>query len=252
MYAISNLDGIVFLITSQLKIVTTAYFSWKMRKTNINFVQKCALVLLILGTIIVQSSSISSPKNGERDGNGLLGLLSVILATVSSGFAGISFESSLHSKQFEEKEGEIPIIWLLNIHLAVSGIFFSGILMLLFDGTLIWEKGPFYGYRIFTFFLALLMALCGFVIAYIVKHADSIIKGFASALCIVTSGVIMDLLSHQPGSSFTLSKIVGSTTVISSILMYNYSLQIQNRIRLPMKHIVTISQSIVCKNKSFH
>lgn len=241
MYAISNLDGILFLITSQLKVVTTAYFSWLMKGTRINLVQKSALVLLTLGTTIVQLSSISSPNNGEHEGNGILGLLAVILATISSGFAGIFFECSLHSKNSqEEKDDELPIIWLLNIYLAVSGMFFSAVLMLIFDGPILREKGLFHGYNVFTFLLAVLMALCGFIIAYIVKYADSIIKGFASALCIVTSGIIMDSLSPNPGNSLTLDKLLGGSMVVSSILMYSYPLRVEKFFALSVNPILSL------------
>lgn len=242
MYALSNMDGVLFLVTSQLKIVTTAFFSWMMLGKKLKPLQNGALCLLTIGAIIAQLPS--TYKNGHNnyatDRHAILGLLAALLATISSGFAGIFFESCLHSKKMVEKDEEIAPVWLFNIQLALSGFFFSGFLMWYFDGSYIKEKGFFHGYNLFTFLLALLMALCGFIIAFIVKHADSIIKGFASALSVLSSGLLMDFLSSSPQTSFTISKIVGGLLVILSTLLYNYHFQIEEIYILVTKKLLII------------
>jgi len=83
-----------FLICSQLKIISTAFFSRVLLETRISRRQTIALIFLIVGIILVQT------PNGGVEGakHQLIGVFAVCIASISSGFAGIFLEKVYKSE----------------------------------------------------------------------------------------------------------------------------------------------------------
>lgn len=109
--AIENLDAGTFMVTNQLKILTTALFAVLMLRKRLSVAQWCSLVILTAGVAIVQmsaqerkeetpnlsfNSSASSTIETTREGSqqAILGFISVIAASILSGFAGVYFEKN--------------------------------------------------------------------------------------------------------------------------------------------------------------
>ena len=63
-----------------------------------------------------------------------------------------------------------------------------------FSFTKIEEKGFFYGYDLFVWYLVALNACGGLIVAVVVKYADNILKGFACSMAII----ITCILSGKP------------------------------------------------------
>ena len=60
-------------------------------------------------------------------------------------------------------------------------------------------------------------ALGGLIVAVVVKYADNILKGFATSVSIVLSGIVSFLwLQFQPSASF----MVGASLVMTSVYAY--------------------------------
>jgi hypothetical protein len=86
-------DGTVFVIEQvlyQLKILTTALFSVTMLGKQLDSLKWGALVVLVGGVSLVQISGLKAKS--EEQTNNLTGLVCVLLACCSSGFAGVYFE----------------------------------------------------------------------------------------------------------------------------------------------------------------
>ena len=108
-------------------------------------------------------------------------------------------------------------MWIRNIQLGISGTLFSMLGMLIYDIQPIMNDGMLQGYDWLTWVVVANQALGGLLVAIVVKYADNILKGFATSLSIIVSGVISIYLFHfQPSSVF----IVGAFIVMLSSYLY--------------------------------
>ncbi|KAM4605094.1 solute carrier family 35 member A3b isoform 2-T2 [Polymixia lowei] len=213
--ALSNLDAATYQVTYQLKILTTALFSVSMLGKRLGLYQWLSLLILMAGVALVQwpTDSVSGTKQEPLTaGSQLVGVMAVLTACLSSGFAGVYFEKIL--KQTKQS------VWVRNIQLGVFGFAFGLMGMLVYDGQKVRELGMFQGYNGVTCTVVVLQALGGLVIAAVIKYADNILKGFATSLSIIMSTLISYfwLEDFDPTSVFFL----GAMLVIAATFLYGY------------------------------
>ncbi|XP_008305307.1 solute carrier family 35 member A3a [Cynoglossus semilaevis] len=213
--ALSNLDAATYQVTYQLKILTTALFSVSMLGRRLGVYQWLSLLILMAGVTLVQwpsDTAVEPEKEAVSAGSQFAGLIAVLVACCSSGFAGVYFEKILK----ESKQS----VWVRNIQLGLFGLIFGFIGMLLYDGDRVKEYGMFQGYNTVTWTVVALQALGGLVIAAVIKYADNILKGFATSLSIILSTIIsyLWLQDFDPTGVFFL----GAVLVISATFLYGY------------------------------
>uniref|UniRef100_A0A3Q2ZLH5 Solute carrier family 35 member A3a n=1 Tax=Kryptolebias marmoratus TaxID=37003 RepID=A0A3Q2ZLH5_KRYMA len=143
--ALSNLDAATYQVTYQLKILTTALFSVSMLGRRLGVYQWLSLLILMIGVALVQWPS-ESPSGPEKEalsaGSQFVGVMAVLVACCSSGFAGVYFEKILK----ESKQS----VWVRNIQLGMFGLVFGLFGMLAYDGERVRESGMFQGYNTIT------------------------------------------------------------------------------------------------------
>ncbi|KAG0337107.1 hypothetical protein BG004_007771, partial [Podila humilis] len=249
--ALSNLEASTFQVTYQLKILSTAMFSVLMLNKRLSRQKWFSLCLLMVGVTLVQLQNVGSPKQtgpsplpnmGQDDDpevqvfedgrvnevsfseseesldvlggededsqNPILGLFAVLTSCVSSGFAGCYFEKILKGNETD--------MWVRNLQLGISGTVFS-FLAMFYDRQKIFEAGIFQGYSIATWMVIVNQALGGLLVAIVVKYADNILKGFATSLSIITSGMIsVYFFDFEPSIQFQM----GTLVVILSTFLY--------------------------------
>ncbi|XP_056453658.1 solute carrier family 35 member A3b [Gadus chalcogrammus] len=208
--ALSNLDAATYQVTYQLKILTTALFTVSMLGRRLGLYQWLSLVILMAGVALVQWPT-DSPAEKLSAGSQFVGVLAVLIACVSSGFAGVYFEKILkHTKQS---------VWLRNIQLGVFSFVFGLFGMILYDGARLVDDGMFQGFNTITYTVIFLQAVGGLVVAAVIKYADNILKGFAGSLSILASTVISFfwLGDFVPTSFF----LVGALLVIAATFLYS-------------------------------
>ncbi|XP_062336656.1 solute carrier family 35 member A3b isoform X2 [Osmerus eperlanus] len=213
--ALSNLDAATYQVTYQLKILTTALFSVSMLGKNLGIYQWLSLLILMAGIALVQwpTESLGIPEQKVLSaGSQFVGVVAVLVACVSSGFAGVYFEKILK----ETKQS----VWIRNIQLGLFGLVFGLFGVFVYDGERVQESGMFQGYNSLTCTVVALQALGGLVIAAVIKYADNILKGFATSLSIILSTLISYfwLQDFDPTSVFFL----GAILVIAATFLYGY------------------------------
>lgn len=172
-----------------------------------------SLVLLITGVVFVQLAAAggSAAAKDAHEQKPLLGLMAALGACVLSGFAGIYFEKIL--------KGSDVSVWMRNVQLSLLSLPFGLITCLLNDGSKISESGFFRGYDLFVWYLVVLQACGGLIVAVVVKYADNILKGFATSMAIIISCVAsIYIFDFQ----LTLAFTAGAALVICSIFLYGY------------------------------
>ncbi|BFY99868.1 hypothetical protein BsWGS_02907 [Bradybaena similaris] len=219
--AVSYLDAATFQVTYQLKILATAVFSVCLLRRHLDAIQWSSLLMLTVGVVIVQfpkSVDCSTNKEGCGDHEGrssgmFVGVISVLAMCVSSGFAGVYTEKLLKSTSSPES------MWLRNLQLAVTSVCIGATCVYLFDGDVVAHSGFFQGYDAVTWIVILQQTVLGLIIAFVMKYADNILKGFATSIAIIVTTMISSLVLHdlQLSSSF----LVGTILVILSALLYS-------------------------------
>jgi solute carrier family 35 (UDP-sugar transporter), member A1/2/3 len=208
----SNLPAEIFQVLSNMKIVTTAILSVLMLSKKLTGLQWISIMALTFGVGLVQMSQ--GKGSGEIDNqNQLLGLICVLSACCTSGFAGVYFEKVLKSTNSS--------IWLRNIQLAIIGLGFSSLTCVASDYEKIQQFGFFFGYDYVVCVVIFLAALGGLVVAVVVKYADNVLKGFAASASLVLSTVVSNLFFHD--SSISFGFVVGATIVCGSAYSYSYT-----------------------------
>lgn len=111
-----------------------------------------SLFILVCGVALVQLSQGGETRIITVEQNRALGFAAALGACVLSGFAGIFFEKMLKTSDLS--------VWMRNIQLSLLSLPLSLITSFISDSTGISEKGFFFGYDLFVYFLVLLQA-CG-------------------------------------------------------------------------------------------
>ena len=210
--AASHLDVTTNQITYQLKILTTAMFAVLILQRSLLPLQWCALVILVTGVVMVQLTNIEAPHlPSGLEQNRLLGFGAALTVCLLSGFAGIYFEKIL-------KESDISV-WMRNVQHSLLSLPFGLITCFLSHGTIILNNGFFFGYDAFVWYVVVLQAGGGLVVAIVVKYADNILKGFATSLAIIISCIASVILFNF---HIKFPFVIGAFLVMSSIFMYDY------------------------------
>ncbi|KAH7725438.1 Protein NSTP-5 a [Aphelenchoides avenae] len=235
--AIENLDAGTYMVTYQMKILTTALFTVLMLKRRISLLQWLSLVVLCVGVAIVQISAKQgakavSPSNATVVAelffnettlapttpvavsqapaqNPIIGFSAIVVACFLSGFAGIYFEKIL--------KGSSVSLWLRNVQLASLSLPIGLVVIGAKDWTHVAERGFMQGFDLVVWGVVLLQALGGLVVAVVIKYADNILKAFATSVAIVCASVAsIFLFAVYPRLLF----ILGAALVIVAVVVY--------------------------------
>ncbi|QOY43176.1 Nucleotide-sugar transporter [Cryptosporidium parvum] len=214
--ALSNLSGAVYHVTYQLKILATAILSVIILNKQLSKIRWLSLLLLTIGAVLVQTGKSSESKTPNNSGlvaentDNFLGLCSVLLACFTSGLAGVFVEKLLKDSKTS--------IWGRNVQLALYGIIFGLIGCLTGkEGLEISQKGFFFGFNTLVWFVIILQAIGGIIVAAVLKYADNILKCFGNSFSIIMSCILSWYLGDY---SITLNFFAGSVLVIWSIFIY--------------------------------
>jgi len=210
--ALSNLDAATYQILYQLKILTTALFSATMLGRKFSALKWASLVILTIGVVLVQcsGSSDSGADDENDDRNRLVGLVAVLSAACTSGFAGVYFEKIL-------KGSEITL-WIRNIQMGLPSLLIALATIYIHDSIDVTRKGFFVGYNSVVVAVITVQAVGGLIVAVVVKYADNVLKVFSSSLSILCSSLISALFfNFRPNMTF----VCGACLVIFSTVLYS-------------------------------
>uniref|UniRef100_A0A8D0KW16 Solute carrier family 35 member A2 n=1 Tax=Strix occidentalis caurina TaxID=311401 RepID=A0A8D0KW16_STROC len=124
-----------------------------------------------------------------------VGLAAVAASCLSSGFAGVYFERLLKTTGGS--------IWVRNVQLGAVGTAVGLAAMVAAEGSAVAALGFFYGYNPAVWAVVVNQAAGGLLVAVVVRYADNILKGFATALSILASTLAsVHLFGFRPRGPF--------------------------------------------------
>ncbi|XP_015256670.1 PREDICTED: UDP-N-acetylglucosamine transporter-like [Cyprinodon variegatus] len=174
------------------------------------------LLYVALSNLDAATYQWPSESAGEQKvltaGSQMVGVMAVLMACVSSGFAGVYFEKILK----ETKQS----VWVRNIQLGLFSFVLGFLGMMVYDGRSVRQSGMFQGYSAITCTVVVLQAVGGLVIAVVIKYADNILKGFATSASIMVSTLISYFLLNdfKPTGVF----FMGAVLVMAATFLYSY------------------------------
>ncbi|VDK75384.1 unnamed protein product [Litomosoides sigmodontis] len=162
--AASHLEAAAYMVTSQLKIFTTAIFAVIMLKRTINKKQWLSLGVLFVGICLVQLNQHGT-KNALYWNDPYLGFVAAVSACILSGFAGIYFEKLL-------KTSPSVSVWMRNVQLSVFGIPSSFTASIMKDHEIIFNEGVLYGFDMLVWIVVIWYCIGGLSVAVTVFNVS--------------------------------------------------------------------------------
>ncbi|KAK4474643.1 hypothetical protein MN116_001777 [Schistosoma mekongi] len=178
-FAISHLNAVLYQILYQSKIFTTAIFMILLLNQRLHSTQWFALLLLSTGIVLTQLPSLGQSKSNVEFHSNLYGFIAILFASITSGFAGVYLE-----KMFKETPTSI---WMRNLQLALIGVPIGLFGVFIKDASTVKTSGFFYGYTPIVWVIVILQACGGLAIAFVMRYADNILKGFSMGLSVILS-----------------------------------------------------------------
>jgi len=209
-FALSNLDAAPYQVCYQIKILTTALFSVLMLNRRLSRLKWFSLLLLTAGVALAQLSTSQNETTTKVKQNPFLGFVAVLMATVTSGFAGVYFEKIL--------KGATYSLFVRNVQMGIPSIFLAFGTVFLNDKEIVTQQGFFYGYSSTVAGVIVLQASGGLIVAMVMRYADNLLKGFAAAISILSSCVLeMIFFDFKPTGQF----LAGAMLVNISVYLYS-------------------------------
>lgn len=205
--ALANLEATLFQVTYQLKLLITALFMVVLLNRKLSAQKWISLAVLFAGIVFTQLKASSTSRKEVSTDQLIKGLAAVITCATSSAFASVYFEKLVKNTQSSLSVRNIQL-GFFSLIFALSAYFFVERRS---------AEGFMDGYDTVVWILIFNQAVGGILVAVVIKYADNILKGFATAMAIIVSGVVSYfVLDFQPSANF----LMGASLVICAVALY--------------------------------
>lgn len=218
--AMASLDAAIFSVLVQSKLVFTATFAAVILRKKLRKLQVISLVLLTVGVMLCNLSKMTGGEEGfQMDGKMVKGISATMGIALSSGFASVYTEKVIkgHKKTLSESVAP-PSLAYTQVQLASMSLFAVWVYAMVMDFRPIINNGLFHNFTSSVILTVLMSALGGLTVAAVLKYADSILKGYATALSVILTGILSVYLF---GTDLNLIYGMGVINVIIAVLLYN-------------------------------
>jgi len=219
--ALANLDAAVFSVLVQCKLLTTATFSAVILRKRLKYIQIISLVLLTAGVMLINVNKMQEDKNGETE-DGLVanntGVIATLAIAVSSGFAGVYTEKVIKAQRKKSVAAQNYSLAYMQVQLALVSLVILGIYAVAKDHKAILENGLWHNFTTGAFVSVFNSAIGGLVVAAVLKYADAVLKGYATAISVVMTGILSMFLF---GTKLNALYFMGIVNVVCAVILYN-------------------------------
>lgn len=210
--ALSNLDAAMFSVLVQTKLLTTALFSFFLLGKNMRKAQVISLCLLTTGVMLANLRN--NGPGGESNTTGVLATLGI---AASSGFAAVYTEKVIKSQKKSAERAAHGLAYM-QVQLALTSLLIIGVWALITDFDKIVQYGLLHNINGIAMLSVLNTAIGGLTVAAVLKYADSVLKGYATAISVMLTGVLSMLLFK---TSLSFEYLLGMVNVVCSVILYN-------------------------------
>ena len=197
-------------------MLTTAIFRAGLMGMRLRRSQVVSLLLLTTGVMLAQLHKQSDAPKSEHPTTGVLATVGIALF---SGFASVYTEKVIkRHKAVSTDEGVPSGLAYTQVQLALTSLIIGGTWALVTDWTPITTKGLWYGFDYKACIAAVNSAAGGLTVAAVLKYADAVLKGYATAISVLLTGVLSMVLF---GTELSVEYALGMTNVLAAVFLYN-------------------------------
>ena len=220
--ALGNIDASVFSVLVQTKLLATAGCAVIILRKSIKKVQLVSLVLLTIGVMLCNMKEGSTSDLDSEEGDTTKGILATLSIAACSGFASVYTEKvikakrkindDLPSSQTEPSKKEQYGLAYTQVQLAFVSLVIMGMYCATMELDVIIEKGLWHGFNGAAYVSIFVSAIGGLIVAAVLKFADAVLKGYATAISVVLTGVFSMILF---GTQLNVLYFLGIGNVVS-------------------------------------
>jgi UDP-sugar transporter A1/2/3 len=215
--AMEDLSPAVFQILFQGKILTTAVFSYLVLGKEFSRRQKVAMLILFVGCSLVQLSTTSPQVNDNPGTIRFRGLLSIIVACITSGFSAVYLERAIKGMGIDG--GEKPYaVWVRNIQLSTFGLISAIVGAFLEDKARIDNDGLLQGFSSVVWATVLTSSCGGLLVALVMKYADNMYKTLSTSVAIVLTSILSVMFFDL---SVSVMFFIGAALTLYAVYLYS-------------------------------
>jgi len=146
-----------------------------------------------------------------------LGVAATVLIATLSGFAAVYTEGVLKRGGSTIQKQEHTLAYM-QIQMALASLLIIGAFALVQDFSVIVERGLWHGFNVAALVAVVSSALGGLIVSAVLKYADSVLKGYATALSVILTGILSMLFF---GTTVDSLFVLAVAFVACSVIMYN-------------------------------
>lgn len=219
--ALSNLDAAVFSVLVQSKLLCTAVFAVALMGRKLRKAQVISLVLLTTGVMLANIKCATVGGSADDSMDTMTGVAATVGIALASGFAAVYTEKVIKSQQkhsvasFDRTKYSLAY---MQVQLAGMSLLVMGAWALGKDYTQISERGLWHNVNGVAALAIVNSALGGLTVAAVLKFADSVLKGYATAVSVLLTGTLSMVFF---GTQMNATYVLGMINVICSVVLYN-------------------------------
>lgn len=226
--AMTHLDPTMFMVVYQSKLLVTALLMMAILKRSFSRTQWIALGLLFFGILLTQMKSTQLPSlrpstaaGGDVDPlqDPWIGVAAAVGAALSSALAGVLMEKLLK----DDTGDDAALLSTKNVFLSAFSMVFVGcatVSSAVAADTAESLRSLMTGVDAVVWGMIVNQAVGGILVAITLRHADNVLKGFATTAAIVVGGIgSYAFFGTVPSPLFA----VGSGVVCAAVVLYSSS-----------------------------
>jgi UDP-sugar transporter A1/2/3 len=200
----------------------TATFAAIVLRKKLKYIQVVSLLLLTVGVMLCNMKvGNQQSKDDDLDSQGSYwkGIFATLGIAISSGFASVYTEKVIKTQRVDPsvQAGHYSLAYK-QVQLASGGLLTIGIYACLMDFREIVDYGLFHNFNGGACLTVLNSALGGLIVAGVLKYADSVLKGYATAISVIMTGLLSMVLF---GTQLQALYFLGIVNVVVAVLLYN-------------------------------
>ncbi|GKY90321.1 hypothetical protein MPSEU_000006100 [Mayamaea pseudoterrestris] len=220
--ALANLNAAIFSVAVQSKLLFTATFAAVVLGKKLKRIQIVSLVLLTCGVMLCNLDRGGANASMDDRGNATKGILATLGIALSSGFASVYTEKVIKGggaviKPLDADGNEYGLAYT-QVQLALMSLLTIGVWAIMTDFATIIQYGLFHNFSFGAVCSIIMSALGGLIVASVLKYADSVLKGYATAMSVIMTGMLSMVLF---GTSLGAIYCLGIVNVVMAVLLYN-------------------------------
>jgi UDP-sugar transporter A1/2/3 len=221
--ALTNLDAATFSVLVQTKLLFTATFAAVVLKKQLKYIQIISLVLLTVGVMLCNMPSKPQADDGTSaytfDAKTTRGITATLGIALSSGFASVYTEKVIKGQRRPSSttSSEYGLAYS-QVQLALMSLATIGLYACMKDFQEIVRFGLFHNFSGPAYLSVFNSAIGGLIVAGVLKYADSVLKGYATAISVIFTGLLSMLIF---GTELGIVYFMGIINVVTAVVLYN-------------------------------